>query len=291
VDYRSSVQDTQFLRIVGSVESLSEHPLATAIVDKVKEKGIDLIQPETFEAKPGKGITSRIHNAEIIIGSKKYFDELGLDYGQYKNDVELYQGKGYTVILVAENKNVSGVLGIADEIKDDSIPALAELHKLGIKTAMLTGDNQKSAKAIAGKVNIDTVYAELLPRDKINIVLKLQKEGKTVAMVGDGINDAPALKQANVGIAIGTGTDIAIESADITLVSGSLGGVVKAIKLSRATFKKIIQNLFWAFFYNIVAIPLAVLGLLHPVIAESAMALSSINVVGNSLRLRNVKLK
>lgn len=290
VDYKSSDKDTQFLQLVGSVEALSEHPLAKAIVDKIREKEIDLLKPEKFKAKTGKGISAMVDNKEIVIGSKKYFDELNLDYSHYSNEIENYQSKGYTVILVAEEKYVSGVLGIADEIKDDSIHALKELHKLGIKTAMLTGDNNKSAKAIAEKVNIDKVYAELLPRDKIKIVAELQDEGKTVAMVGDGINDAPALKQANVGIAIGTGTDIAIESADITLVSGSLTGVVKAIKLSRATFKKIIQNLFWAFFYNVVAIPLAVLGLLHPVIAEIAMALSSINVVGNSLRLKSVKL-
>ena len=192
--------------------------------------------------------------------------------------------------MVSENKRIIGIVGISDEIKDDSKKAISELHNMGIKTIMLTGDNKKAASSIAKIVGIDEVYSELLPQEKINIIKKLQDEDNTVAMVGDGINDAPALKQANVGIALGTGTDIAIETSDIALVSGSLSGVVKAIKLSHATFKKITQNLFWAFFYNIIAIPVAVLGLLHPVIAEIAMAMSSINVVGNSLRLKKTKL-
>ncbi len=197
---------------------------------------------------------------------------------------------GFTTILVAEENKIIGIIGISDEIKDDSIKAISSLQKMNLKTVMLTGDNKKAAGTIAKNTGINEVYAELLPEDKINIIKKLQENGEVVAMVGDGINDAPALKQANVGIAIGSGTDIAIESADITLVSGNLTGVVKAIKLSKATFKKIVQNLFWAFFYNVISIPLAIIGLLHPVIAEIAMALSSINVVGNSLRLKKVNL-
>ncbi len=287
--YRAN-EEEPFLRKIGSVETLSEHPLANSIVKMTEDKGIKLLNTDSFKSVTGKGIIAVLEKKEIIVGSKKYFDELGIDYNEFKSEITDYQNKGYTVILAAEEKKAIGVVGISDEIKNDSKAALTALHELGIKTVMLTGDNRKSAKTIADIVGIDEVYAELLPQDKIDIVKKLQDEGKIIAMVGDGINDAPALKQANVGIAIGTGTDIAIEAADITLVSGSLSGVVKAIRLSRATFKKIMQNLFWSFFYNIVAVPLAVLGLLHPAIAEIAMALSSINVVGNSLRLKRVSL-
>lgn len=288
-EYRAS-DEKSFLQELGSLEALSEHPLAGAIVEFVKQKGIAIKKIESFKAESGKGISAELEGKKIIAGSINYFNELNIDTMQFKKEISEYQDKGFTVVLAAEDNKTTGIAGIADEIKPDSSDAIAELHKLGIKTVMLTGDNKKSAKTIAGIAGIDEVFAELLPEDKIGIVRKLQYEGRTVAMVGDGINDAPALKQANIGIAIGTGTDIAIESADITLVSGSLRGVVKAILLSKATFKKIIQNLFWAFFYNIVAVPLAVLGLLHPAIAEIAMALSSVNVVGNSLRLKRVSL-
>ncbi|KKL56765.1 hypothetical protein LCGC14_2242120, partial [marine sediment metagenome] len=191
-----------------------------------------------------------------------------------------------TVILLAVDGKIARILAIADAIKEDSILAIKELESLGIKTAMLTGDNKRTAEAIAKKIGISEVLAEVLPDEKVNEILRLQENGKLVAMVGDGINDAPALTAANVGIAIGTGTDIAIESADITLVRGNLSGVVTAIKLSRNTFKKIKQNLFWAFFYNVVAIPLAMLGLAHPLIAEVAMATSSVTVVSNANLLR-----
>ncbi len=269
---------------------MSEHPVARAIVNKVKEEKIDFGKPSNFKAISGKGIIAKVDNKEIIAGSLKYFKEKKIDYKEYEKEVNEYLDNGYTIILVAKENRSIGLLGVSDELKKDSIEAIKKLHDLDIKTVMLTGDNKKAAEAIAKKVGIDEVYSELLPEDKISIIKKIQNNNETVAMVGDGINDAPSLKQADVGIAIGTGTDIAIESADITLVSGSLTGVYKAIILSRKTFKKIIQNLFWAFFYNIVAIPLAVFGLLHPIIAETAMALSSINVVGNSLRLKQVNL-
>ncbi|MBN2509211.1 MAG: copper-translocating P-type ATPase [Spirochaetales bacterium] len=289
-EYRTQMDEKEFLQITASVESLSEHPLAKAITDAIKKQGINPKQPSGFRAVAGKGITATIHDSSIVIGSVSFLDEKGISWSEFSHDIERYQKNGYTVILAAKDGQAVGVLGVSDEIKDDSPHAVKKLHELGIKTAMLTGDNEASAQAMAEKVHIDEVFAQLLPEDKIRIVRELQEQGHTVAMVGDGINDAPALKQADVGIAIGTGTDIAIESADITLISGSLTGVVNAILLSRATFRKILQNLFWAFFYNVIAIPLAVTGLLHPVIAEIAMALSSINVVGNSLRLKNTKL-
>ncbi len=288
--YKTDIDEKDFFKIIGSVESLSEHPLARAVVDFIKKKNVKIEKVNDFKAVSGKGITASINGKKITAGSRGFFNELKINLKNFETEIENYQSKGFTAIICAINGKAAGVLGIADTIKNDSIQAISNLHKMGIKTAMLTGDNKKAAQSIAQIIKIDEVFAELLPQDKISIIRELQDKGHIVAMVGDGINDAPALKQANVGIAIGTGTDIAIESADITLVSGSLTGVVRGIKLSRATFRKIMQNLFWAFFYNIIAVPLAVLGLLHPAIAEIAMALSSINVVGNSLRLKRVSL-
>lgn len=288
--YTTQMDETEFFQIAGSLENLSEHPLAKAIVDYSLKKNVSFIKPEQFKAVAGKGVSASIDAKAIDIGSLNYFKDRGISIDAQAQTISAYMEKGYTVICVAVDEKCTGIIGIADEIKDDSKTAIDQLHQLGISTVMLTGDNKKAAFAIAEEVGIDRVYAELLPQDKISIIRNLQEQGKTVAMVGDGINDAPALKQAHTGIAIGTGTDIAIESADITLVSGSLMGVVRGIRLSRATFRKILQNLFWAFFYNIIAIPLAVMGLLHPAIAELAMAFSSINVVGNSLRLKRVSL-
>ena len=282
--------DIKQLSTIKSVEKLSEHPLAQAIVKRAEKENANFKNVKNFNSITGKGISAVIDNKNIIAGSLKYLNELKIEFEKYGKDIDNYLDAGYTTIFIAEDKKIIGIIGVSDEIKKDSIKAIDSLHKLGIQTVILTGDNKRAAKAITKRVGIDEVYSELLPEDKIKIIKKLQLEGLTVAMVGDGINDAPALKQANVGIAIGTGTDIAIESADITLVSGSLIGVAKAIKLSRATFKKIIQNLFWAFFYNVVAIPLAILGLLHPAVAEIAMAFSSINVVANSLRLKRISL-
>jgi len=201
------------------------------------------------------------------------------------------EGEGKTAMLVAVDNKVLGLVAVADTLKDDSASAIVELKRMGLMPVMITGDNRRTAEAIARSVGIENVLAEVLPEGKVVEVKRLQSEGKKVAMVGDGINDAPALTQADVGIAIGTGTDIAIEAADVTLVRGNLSAAVSAIKLSRATFKKIRQNLFWAFFYNAVAIPLAVLGLLHPVIAEAAMAVSSVSVVTNANLLRRVNIR
>lgn len=288
---KTIIPEDEFLAIAGSVEQLSEHPLAKAITAYIKDKNIPLKKADNFMAITGKGLTAEIEGKKISAGSLGYFTELQADISEFTEEIESYQNNGYTVILLSSDKKVIGILGVADEIKEDSKHAIAQLHEMGIRSVILTGDHEKSARWIAETVGIDKVYAQLLPQDKINILKQEQEKGHIVAMVGDGINDAPALKQANVGIAIGTGTDIAIESSDITLVSGSLQGVVKGIKLSQATFKKIKQNLFWAFFYNIIAVPLAILGLLHPAIAEIAMAFSSINVVLNSLRLKNISLE
>ena len=287
----SLISESEFLKYLGSVENLSEHPLARAIAEKAAMSGIEIKNPDSFEAVAGKGIKAVIEGESVTAGSIKYFKELDIDITVFNDEIDSYQDKGYTVILTAINEKLTGIAGISDSIKKDSVNAIRDIHKLGIKTVMLTGDNLKSANTIAEEVGIDEVRAELLPQDKISIIKELQEKGMLVAMVGDGINDAPSLKQADVGIAIGTGTDVAIESADITLVSGSLTGVVKAIRLSKATFRKIMQNLFWAFFYNIIAVPLAVFGLLHPAVAEIAMAFSSINVVGNSLRLKKTSLE
>ena len=287
---QTTLEKNKFLELLASVENLSEHPLARAIVDKAEEAGLQLKKPKSFKAIPGKGIEAVIGTKKIIAGSVSFFNELNIATDSIEDIITGYQEKGQTVILAAKNGVLIGAAAIADEIKPDSKEALDKLRAMGIKTIMLTGDNEKSARAIAEAAGIDEVKAQLLPQDKVEIIKQLQSEGKVVAMVGDGINDAPSLGQADVGIAIGTGTDIAIESADITLVSGSLIGVPRAVKLSRETFRKIMQNLFWAFFYNIIAVPLAVLGLLHPVVAEVAMAFSSINVVGNSLRLKKVSI-
>ena len=214
----------------------------------------------------------------------------GIDSSTALDDLHRLEDDAKTAMLVAVDGKIAGIISVADTLKEDSVKAIEELKKMGLVTVMLTGDNRRTAEAIAKRVGISRVISEVLPQDKVSEVKRVQMEIGMTAMVGDGINDAPALTQANVGIAIGTGTDIAIEASDVTLVRGELSGVVSAIKLSRATFRKIRQNLFWAYFYNTVAIPIAIFGLLHPVIAEAAMAFSSINVITNSMRLRKAKL-
>lgn len=286
----SIIEKNEFITMVASVESFSEHPLAKAVVDYAKKIGIEFKNVDNFKAVSGRGVIARIQDKEIIVGSKFLFYELKIELDKLKEKIDEFENKGYTVIIVMFDSELSGIIGIRDEIKDDAKKSIENLHKLGIKTAMLTGDNKKVAFSIAKEVNIDEVYAELLPDDKIKIVKDLQKKGYKIAMVGDGINDAPALTQADLGIAIGTGTEVAIESADIIITKGNLIEIPKAILLSKATFKKIKQNLFWAFFYNIIAIPFAFIGILHPVVAEIAMAFSSINVVLNSLRLKKLKI-
>ena len=284
--------EKEVLRLAASVEKGSEHPLAEAIIRKAEEEGLELAEPERFEAVTGRGIKAQIAGESIVlVGNRKLMDEAGIDYGGLEQVLERLEEEAKTAMLVARNGKCVGVVAEADTLKEDSAQAIAELEKLGLQTTMLTGDNKRTGEAIARKVGISKVLAEVLPDKKVAEIRRLQEEVGLVAMVGDGINDAPALTQANVGIAIGTGTDIAIEAGDVVLVRGNLSDVVKAVKLSRATFRKIRQNLFWAFFYNMVMIPFAMLGLAHPVIAEAAMAVSSVTVVTNANLLRRANVR
>ncbi|MCK8816835.1 heavy metal translocating P-type ATPase [Natroniella sulfidigena] len=284
-----SQQDVLFY--AGSIELASEHPLGEAIVEGAKAEDIELQEAKDFSSITGKGVRGLVDGQEVLIGNRKLMDENNIEHAEQQSELERLENEAKTAMLLAVDGKLTGIIAVADAIKEDSIQAIAEIEEMGIKTAMITGDNQRTAKAIAEKVGISRVLAEVLPDGKVEEVERLQEEYDTVAMVGDGINDAPALKQANVGIAIGTGTDIAIEAADITLVRGDLSAVISGIKLSNATFKKIKQNYFWAWFYNALAIPAAFMGLIHPIIGAAAMATSSINVVLNSTRLKKVNIK
>lgn len=283
--------ETEILQFAASVESASEHALGRAIVNFSKKRNVHLTEVKDFKALPGKGVVGQVDGKQVAVGTPIFLQELNIQSDHaIEKTLKSLEEEAKTAILVAIDQTTAGILALADELKDEAPRAIQELHRLGYETAMITGDNRKTAEAIARKVGIKRVLAEVLPNEKVAEIQRLQKEVGRVAMVGDGINDAPALTQADVGIALGTGTDIAIESADITLVRGNLMSVVSAIKLSRATFRKIKQNLFWAFFYNVIAIPMAMLGLLHPVIAEIAMASSSITVVSNANLLRRVNI-
>ncbi|NQT65076.1 MAG: copper-translocating P-type ATPase [FCB group bacterium] len=286
-----NISENALLQFAASIEAGSEHPLSSAIKKKANTEKLELFPVEDFKAISGKGISGKIRDKIILIGNKKLFDEKRINIDIIEKKIKPLENQAKTVMIIGYDDKIIGLIAVADTIKDDSVSAISELRKMGLQTVMLTGDNKITANAIAKIVGIDYIVSDILPETKVAEIIKLQDKFGTVAMVGDGINDAPALKQANVGIAIGTGTEIAIESADITLVQGNLSSVITAIKLSRATFKKIKQNLFWAFAYNIVSIPIAFLGLLHPVIAEIAMATSSITVVTNANLLRNIKLK
>ena len=281
----TSVSDEDIMQVFASLESKSEHPIAYAIIEYAKKKNITLLPVSNFEIIKGKGLKGTIKNVEYFAGSSKLIHDIGL----------LFDG-GPQLVLATKEK-VMGTVMVADAIKPEAIEAIKNLHKLGIKVIMLTGDPKTTAQVIAKEVGIDDVIAEVLPEEKLNKIKELQKQGRMIAMAGDGINDAPALAQADVGIAMGTGTDVAIETAGITLLHGDISKLVKAIRLSKLTMRGIKQNLFWAFFYNIVGIPLAgglffpIFGwLLNPVFAGFAMAFSSVSVVGNSLRLKAKKL-
>ncbi|MBN8590600.1 MAG: copper-translocating P-type ATPase [Anaerolineae bacterium] len=280
----------ELLRLAASAERGSEHPLGQAVVEAAQERNIPLEQPQSFEAESGRGIRAVVEGKTVLVGSPRFIREQGHALEQTQAQIEALQAKARTVVIVTIDGVMSGLLGIADTVKEGSRDAIAALHQLGLEVVMVTGDNEKTAQAIAREVGIERVLAEVLPNQKVESVKQLQAEGKRVAMVGDGINDAPALAQADVGIAIGTGTDIAMEASDVTLVSGDLRGAARAITLSRATMRTIYQNLFWAFIYNILLIPVAMAGALVPILAGAAMAFSSIFVVSNSLRLRNARV-
>ncbi len=279
----SIVKENYLLEICASLEKLSEHPIAKAVINYSKLKKYKKVNQ--FINIRGKGVKGKISGKEILIGNRLIMDENKVSLKSIEKIIDGFEKQGKTILIASENGKVIGVLAVADALKEDSIIAIQRLKQIGYKTVMITGDNERTANTIAKEVGIDLVIANVLPEEKAKKVEELQKEGM-VAFVGDGINDAPALKQSNVGIAMGTGTDIAIEAGDLVLVKGSLIGVVEAINLSKATFRKIKQNLFWAFSYNTIAIPVAVAGLLPPVFAEIAMALSSISVVVNANLLR-----
>jgi len=263
------------LQIAGSLEKLSEHPLAEAIVDKAKENNLDFLQVQNFKAEHGVGVTGEIAGKKIYIHKSE--------------NIEL-QAQGKTVVQVDIDGKKAGIIAIADKIKDNAKEVIENLQKKNIEVIMLTGDNNLTANYIAKQVGIKNVIAQVMPEDKVGVIKKLQSENKIIAMVGDGINDAPALAQADIGIAMANGTDVAIESASITLLYGDIAKISKAINLSKKTITTIKQNLFWAFVYNIIGIPLALSGILNPVFAGMAMALSSVSVVSNSLRLKTKRL-
>ena len=286
-----SLSEEEVLRFAAITERGSEHPLGEAIVKGARERGIELSEASEFEAVPGHGVAAVIEGKRILLGNRRLMQREGVSLGDAEQVLSRLETEGKTAMLMAVEGSLAGVLAVADTLKENSKKAVEELKSMGIDIYMITGDNKTTAEAIARQVGIDNVLAEVLPEHKAEEVMKLIKSGKVTGMVGDGINDAPALAAADVGFAIGTGTDVAMEAADITLMGGDLMGIVLAVRLSRATMRNIKQNLFWAFAYNSVGIPFAALGFLSPVIAGAAMAFSSVSVVSNALRLKRVKLR
>lgn len=284
------IGDKETLRLLSSAENDSEHPLAKAIVDYGVDEGVQLAGTEQFEALSGHGIRAVVDGRELYVGTRKLMRDQGIDIRSADEDMSVYESQGKTAMLVAVDGVLSATIAVQDTVKDNAKEVIDKLHEEGIEVIMLTGDNQRTAEYIANSVGIDKVYAEVLPGDKADIVQLEMDKGKVVAMVGDGINDAPALAVSDIGIAIGTGTEVAIEAADITILGGDLSLISKAINLSHKTIRNIKQNLFWAFLYNTLGIPIAAVGLLAPWVAGAAMAFSSVSVVTNSLRLKRAKL-
>lgn len=282
--------DNEALQLLASAEKASEHPLAEAIVNYAKTEQVHLLEVDDFEAVPGRGIKAMIDGKSLLVGNRKFLADHQVTLNSSELQLSQFEQSGKTAMLIAIDQKLRGTIAVADTVKDSTNKAIQQLHDLNIEVVMLTGDNQRTAEAIASQVGIDSVIAQVLPEEKATKIKSLQANNKTVAMVGDGVNDAPALVQADIGIAIGTGTEVAIEAADITILGGDLLLVPKAITASKSTIRNIRQNLFWAFGYNVAGIPIAALGLLAPWIAGAAMALSSVSVVTNALRLKRMKL-
>jgi Cu+-exporting ATPase len=291
------VNESDLLKIAATLERGSEHPLAAAIVAGAQAQGLQLTEASDFKSLTGRGITGVVEGSMVALGNLRLLEELNVDAAALSSRAEELRRDGQTVMFVAINGRVAGLLGVADPIKKSTPEAIEALHKDTVRIVMLTGDSRTTAEAVAKKLSIDEVKAEVLPDQKRDIVKLLQSENRTVAMAGDGVNDAPALAQAHVGIAMGTGTDVAMESAGVTLVQGDLRGIAKARHLSRATMRNIRQNLFFAFIYNVLGVPIAA-GILYPffgillspIIASAAMTFSSVSVIANALRLRRVTL-
>ena len=285
----NNIKEDEVLRIAASVEKVSEHPLGYSIVQHAQDKNIKLTDTKEFMSISGMGLSAVFEDKDVLIGNRRLMKENNLSLDNFEDEMLRLEREGKTAMLIALDGVISGIIVVADQIKETSLNAIKELQAMGLDVYMITGDNERTAKAIAKQVGIANVLADVLPENKSEAVERLKSEGKHVGMVGDGINDAPALAAADVGFAIGTGTDVAMEAADITLMRGDLNGVVTAIRLSHRTMKTIKQNLFWAFFYNSIGIPFAALGFLNPMVAGAAMAFSSVSVVTNSLRLKKFK--
>jgi Cu+-exporting ATPase len=298
VEVSGGTDEDELLRMVASVEQASEHPLGEAIVEAAVEKGLKLMRVEQFNSATGKGITGRIDGQVVAVGNRRFFRDLGIELGQLVEKGDAHRRGGETVMFVAVDGEAAGIFTVGDLVKETTPATITRLRRDGIHLVMLTGDNRTTAEAVARRLGIDEVHAQVLPDEKNQTIARLHSEGRVVAMAGDGINDAPALAQADIGIAMGTGTDVAMESAEITLVNGDLTGIVRARELSRRTMRNIRQNLFWAFVYNSVGVPVAA-GILYPffgillspIIAAAAMSFSSVSVIGNALRLRNLKFE